>query len=119
MPIQKPKSFFVNVIGSETNRRVLIGFTTHRTSPRSSGFSLRGARDRSLRSEATGAPAVGEVPSRGVRFTPSWEHGHAEKLRDEQVQIEIDNASELKKFPLELSHAGFVFRGHLSSERYQ
>jgi hypothetical protein len=42
MPIQKPKSFFVNVIGSETNRRLLGGLTMHKTSPCSSGFSLRG-----------------------------------------------------------------------------
>jgi hypothetical protein len=42
MPIQKPKFFFVNVTGSETNGRLLVGFTTDRTSPCSSGFSLRG-----------------------------------------------------------------------------
>jgi hypothetical protein len=47
------------------------------------------------------------------------ERGHAEKLRNEQVQIEIENAPELKKFPLEVSHAGFIFRGDVPSKQYQ
>ena len=40
MPIQKPKSPFVNVIGSETNGPPLVGITTDRTSQCSCGFSL-------------------------------------------------------------------------------
>ncbi len=39
------------------------------------------------------------------------ESGHSEKLRNEQVQIEIENASELKKFPLEVSHGGLSSGG--------
>jgi hypothetical protein len=39
MPIQKPKSLFVNVIGSETNGPPLVGITTDRTSQCSCGFS--------------------------------------------------------------------------------
>src|SRR6185503_15909311 len=42
MPIQKPKSLFVNLTGSETNGCGLVRLTTHRTSPCSAGFSLRG-----------------------------------------------------------------------------
>jgi hypothetical protein len=51
--------------------------------------------------------------------TPRPEGTAGAKLRDEQVQIEIENASELKKFRLEVSHAGFVFRGDVPSKRYQ
>ena len=45
MPIQKPKSFFVNVIGSVTNGCLLVGFTMHRT-PRAHPVSCYRARDR-------------------------------------------------------------------------
>jgi hypothetical protein len=65
MPIQKAKFFFVKVTDSETKGWRLVGLTTHRTSPCSSGFSLRGREIGSLRRGATGAPALGEVRSPG------------------------------------------------------
>jgi len=49
---------------------------------------------------------------------PSWGVWSFRKLRNQQVQVEIENAFELEKFLLELSHAGFVFRRKLSSKRY-
>jgi hypothetical protein len=119
MPIQKPKSFFVNVTGSETNGRLFVGFTTHRTSPCSSGFSLRGREIGSQRSAATRAPAREKFHRGALGSRRAGERGHSEKLRNEQVQIEIENASELKKFPPKVSHAGFVFRGNVPSKRYR
>jgi len=63
MPIQKPKSFFVNVTGSETNGGPLVDFTTKRTSPCSSRFSLRGREIVSLQQRSTRAP-LGSIARR-------------------------------------------------------
>jgi hypothetical protein len=68
MPIQKPKSFFVNVICSETNGCLLVGFTMHRTPPCSSSFLLPGERPEAYEAKLLMLPALGICPSGGCGF---------------------------------------------------
>jgi hypothetical protein len=49
--------------------------------------------------------------SRGARYAELESVDIPEKLRNEQALIESDDASELRKFRLAVSHARFVFRG--------
>jgi ribosomal protein L7/L12 len=67
MPIEKPKSFFVNVIGSEMNPRLLVGFTTQNISVLIR-FLATWARDRKARSGSPHASGACRSFARGARL---------------------------------------------------
>jgi hypothetical protein len=77
-----------------------------------------GDRKATTRSYSCSCAGISSIAERSVH-TELGRVDILKTLRNEKVQIEIENASVLKKFPLEVSHAGFVFRGNLPSKRYQ